>query len=89
MVRKSKEENKFIFNELISSRKEIEKEFGETLNWERLDDKDASRIIGPVMENVSFLKRDDWTKMIDFMIDSILRMEKAFKEPLQRVKSRL
>lgn len=87
--RKSKEKNKFIFDELIKSKEEIEKQFGESLNWERLDNKDACRIRGPMMENVNYTNKDDWSKMIGFMVDSILRMEKAFKEPLSRVKLKL
>ena len=86
---KSQRKNKIIFDQLGDAKNEIQKQFGESFEWKRLNDRDASRIIAPIMVNVSFLNKDDRSKMIDFMIDSILRMEKAFKEPLLSIKSKL
>ena len=86
---KIQKKNKFIFDELLNCRDEIEKQFEESFDWRSLDDKAASRIIAPIMISASFLNKDNWNKMIDFMVDSILRMEKAFKEPLSRVKLKL
>jgi hypothetical protein len=86
---KSKERNKLIFDELIKSRKEIEKQFGESIDWARLDDKCACRIKRRKMENVNCLNKEDWNRMIDFMVYGVIRMEKAFRKPLARVKLKL
>lgn len=82
------EENKFVFDELLKSKEEIEKQFGEALTWERLDNKKACRIKHQ-LDNVDYFNKDDWSKMIEFMVDGMLRMEKAFKEPLSKVRLRL
>jgi hypothetical protein len=38
---------------------------------------------------VSYFEEKDWEKMIDFLIDTSVRMEKAFKEPIKRVNNTL
>jgi len=86
---KSKERNKFIFDELNKSIKVIETSFGESIEWARLDEGDASRIKRRKLEGVNCLNKDDWNRMIDFMVYGMLRMEKAFKEPLAKVKLKL
>ena len=83
---KDKDRNKFIFDELIKDRHRIEKQFGESIDWARLDDRDASRIKRRTMENVDWRNKEDWNRMIDFMVYGVIRMEKTFREPLARVK---
>lgn len=86
---KDQDRNKLIYDELIKGKKEIENSFGEKIEWARLDAKIDSRIKRRKLENVNCLNKDDWNRMIDFMVYGMLRMEKAFKEPLARVKSTL
>lgn len=88
MQRSVREENKFVFDELCKNKQEIERDFGAALTWERLEKKKASRIKYE-LENVDYFNKDDWPKMIAFMVDGVLRMEKAFKEPLARIKPKL
>jgi hypothetical protein len=83
-----KEINKFIFDELHSKKMEIENTFGGVLAWERLDEKITCRIKHE-LNDVDYFIRDDWQKMTAFMIDSMLRLEKAFREPIQKLKSKL
>jgi len=78
------EENKFVFDTLVQQRDIIEKVFGAPLTWERLDEKRASRIKYE-LEGVNVFEKEDWPKMIDFMNDGMLRMEKALKDPLQKI----
>jgi len=51
--------NKTIFDALFNLKQEIETKFGETLNWDRLDIKRASRI--QYIMNMGGLKSDDST----------------------------
>jgi len=88
MSRSIKEENKFIFDELAKNKLEIEKEFGDKLTWERLDNKKASRIKHE-KAGVSLYENKDWNTMIDFMIDSMSRMEKVFKKRLKSINQKL
>lgn len=83
---KEQDRNKIIYDELKKSKIEIENSFGEMIDWARLDDKIDSRIKRRKLENVNCLNQDDWNRMIDFMVYGMLRMEKAFKEPLAKVK---
>lgn len=86
--RSSKEENKFIFDELFARKEEIEESFGGELTWERLSDKKASRIKHQ-LDDVNILHREDWDKMIDFMVKGMIRFEDIFKPHLDKVKRKL
>ena len=70
-----------IFDALISQKSEIEKAFGASLEWERLDGKKACRIKAEAPGNVS--DREQWGTMIEFMVNAMVRLEKALKKPLQ------
>ena len=83
MSKSSADENKYVFDKLYQQKDEIEKHTG-SLEWERLDDKKACRI-KQELKNVSLYEKDDWDKMIDFMMESMLKMEVAFKDPLQKI----
>ena len=88
MSRAVTEENKLIFDELFQMKDSIEKQFGPGLVWERLNDKKASRIRCQ-LEGVNYFDEDDWTEMIDFMVDSLDRLVLAFKKPLKEVRQKL
>lgn len=88
IARSITEENKYIFDELMKIKDSIEAEFGTALEWERLDDKKSSRIKHELRE-VSFYNRDDWEKMIEFLVDGMIKMEKALKEPLRKINQKL
>ncbi|MCD8509733.1 MAG: DUF4268 domain-containing protein [Bacillus sp. (in: Bacteria)] len=83
-----KEENKFIFDELKKYRETIENEFGDVLVWDRLDDKKASRIKNQ-KDEVNIFNEADWESMIEFMANSMVRLENAFKTPITEVRKSL
>lgn len=87
LSRSSAEENKFIFDKLFEQKGKIENEFGE-LEWERLDLKKACRIKNE-LSNVSLYEKEDWEKMMSFMIDSMIKMESVFRAPLKRINQEL
>lgn len=85
--RGDQEENKFVFDRLLNQREAIEAAFGGPLGWERLDNRRASRIKAETEANI--FERDDWPGMIEFMTDAMARIEKALREPLQKIRVEL
>jgi len=85
--RRNKEENEFIFDQLIEKKVQIESAFGEPLEWERLEGKQACRIKAETPGNV--FNRERWRDMTGFMTDAMCRLEIAIKEPLQHVGERV
>ncbi|MCP8616380.1 DUF4268 domain-containing protein [Salirhabdus salicampi] len=88
LQRPEKEENKFIFDELEKFKEDIETDFGDALIWDRIDDKKASRIKYQ-KDDVNVFNEDDWHKMINFMVDSMLKLEQAFRNPIFEVRKKL
>jgi len=85
--RSSTEENKFVFDEFYKIKDEIEKKFGNTLEWERLDNKKASRV--KYEKPFDGYNKDVWNEMIPFMVESMNKLERAFKEPLAKINAQL
>jgi Domain of unknown function (DUF4268) len=85
--RGEKEENKFIFDLLYAKKEAIDTSFGRELTWERLDDKGASRIKSEMPGSI--FDPDQWTELIEFMTDAMVRMENTFKEPLADINRKL
>ena len=78
--------NKEIFDYFEKSKKEIEKNFGGPLVWERMEDRVTSRIKHQ-LDNVDIFNEEDWSKMNAFLIDSAMRMHKVFREYVQRLRT--
>jgi hypothetical protein len=79
----SAEENKFIFDKLYQQKEIIEEKTG-ALIWERLDTKKACRI-KQELNNVSLYEKENWNKMMNFIMSSMQKIESAFREPLQKI----
>lgn len=73
-----KDENKRIFDALFAKKQEIEKAFGSSLSWERLDDKRGSRIRYVVKEG-GLTDQAKWQSMQEAMISAMDRLSKALK----------
>lgn len=76
--RGNKEENKKIFDRLFNLKDRIEKDFDGKLIWERMEDNVTSRIKHQ-LDKVDVSNEKDWSKMNDFIIDGAMRMRKAFR----------
>lgn len=85
--RSNTDENKYVFDELYKMKDSIEASFGDTLEWERLNDKKASRI--RYEKAFDGYNKESWDDMIPFMVDAMDRLEKAFKVPLEKVNREL
>jgi len=84
----TKELNKEIFDDLFKSKDKIEKITGEELIWERMDNNKTSRI-KLELPGVSYFNENDWDKMMEYLIDASVRMEKAFREPIMKLNNKL
>ncbi|PIB31216.1 hypothetical protein BFP78_12385 [Gaetbulibacter sp. 5U11] len=82
--RGSKEENKELFDFIYKMKDKIETNFGNELIWERMDENVTCRIKYQ-LDGVSYFEENDWNKMNDFLVDSSVRMENAFKEPIRKL----
>lgn len=81
----SGEKNKTIFDKLHDKKEHIEKEFGEPLIWERLDQKQACRIRNKV-EIGGYRDEDKWSEIHEAMIDTMIRLEKAVRPHIEKFK---
>ena len=70
--------NKRYFDALESNKEEIERSFGATLRWQRLNDKRASRISYKITEG-GLKDEDSWPDLHTQMITAMIALEKAFK----------
>ena len=86
--RGNREENKKIFDYFNNRKEQIEKEFGNSLIWERMDDKITSRIKYQ-LDNVNAFEKEDWQKINDFLIDATIKMEKVFAKEVKNLKQSL
>ncbi len=82
------EENEAIFDWLSEMKLKIEEAFGKPLVWERLDERRGCRI---KYEDASLnvFEKEHWPKMIDFMTDGMIRMQRAMKEPLKIIDKKI
>jgi hypothetical protein len=76
--------NKKIYDELHKKKQEIETDFGEELEWQRLDDKRASRI-AKIVTSRGLKDIDDWPSIQDKMIDAMIRFEKALTKHIRQL----
>lgn len=80
----SAEVNKQIFDNIHEHKEQIESLFGNSLDWQRLDNGKGSRI-AYYLRDVNVFNEDDWDRMIDFMIPNMILFKKAMKDVLNKV----
>ena len=75
------EENKLLFDFLAAMKDDIETEFGEALEWLRLDNKKSSRIHFSC--KADGFNRETWPQSIAWHLKYMSKLEQALKAPLQ------
>jgi hypothetical protein len=79
------ERNKAIFDALFAEKEAIEQDFGEALDWRRMDDKRSSRIVKIYRGHGSLHEQDRWESLQNLMIEAMIRFDKALRMRIQRV----
>lgn len=85
--RRITEENKFVFDHLLNMKDQIEHDFGDPLDWLRLDDKKMSRIQFTCIADG--FNNELWEKHIKWQLENIIRLERALSKPLQKAAEKL
>ena len=83
IARSETSENKFIFDRLHERKDEIEGAFGNPLNWKRLDNRKASRIV--YSKPFDCYNSENWHEITAWLIKHMIRFEDAIKRPLLEV----
>lgn len=78
-----KDENKEIFDTLHGRKVEIEQAFGDSLSWERLDEKRASRVRS-VLKEGGLVDEAKWPAIQEAMVNAMDRLAKAVRPHLGR-----
>ena len=76
-------ENKRIFDRLLAGKDEIEKAFGGTLAWERLDTKRACRIKHVIERGGYRSPESQWPELQAEMVETMIKLEVALKPGLE------
>ena len=76
--------NKIRFDKLIKHKEEIEKDLGFKLNWERLDERRASKI-SYSFEGVGIREKDKWDELQESMIDKMISLEAVFRKYIKEL----
>ena len=87
LQRSDASENKWMFGQLDEVRDEVEERFGDSFRWLRMEDKKASRIV--FSRSFDGFDESSWPDMVAWLCEHIVRLERAFSEPLARLNRRL
>ena len=80
----SGELNESIFDNLLLQKDAIEEVFGERLEWDRLDNRRASRIRKTIDQD-GLATPENWQPLQENTVDAMVRLEKALRQPLSKL----
>ncbi|WP_417809095.1 DUF4268 domain-containing protein [Thioclava sp.] len=85
--RASAAENKWLFDRLMEKKDQIEAEFGNEIQWLRLDDKKASRL--QFSTPCEGYDKERWPEYVDWHVEHIQKWENALRGPLAELNQAL
>ena len=86
--RGEQDENKRIFDYFLKNKDVLESESGCKLEWERMDSNVTSRIKDQLY-GVSLSNAEDWDKMLNFLKDRVVLIQKVFKGSVSRLRKKI
>lgn len=75
--------NKSIYDKLFAMKDVIENDYGDSLLWQRLDEKKMSRISSR-LEGVNISDTDDWEKIKQFQCEAMVKLYDALHDRLKK-----
>ena len=78
-------ENKAIFEKIHANKEKIDKDFGEPLEWERLEGKRACRISKRINIGGYRDPEENWPNIHEAMVDAMIRLEKSMKSHVAKL----
>lgn len=78
------DENKAVFDRLAESKDAIEKAFGGSLEWQRMDSKVTCRIKKEI-GIAGYKDQNNWPSVFEAMVDAMVRLERALKPYISRL----
>ena len=87
LQRSSRDENKWIYDQLEAARPAIDDAFGAEMDWRRMEDKKSSRI--QFSKSFDGFNRESWPEMIRWLGVHVEKLETAFAAPLSELNNRL
>lgn len=82
---KDYDRNKKTFDMLFADKQAIETEFGTAFNWQRLDEKRTCRIICAYDDLGGLRTPDNWPKIQERLIESMIRLDKVFRKRIKQL----
>jgi len=82
--RGTKSENEALFDFMYKMKQEIEEKFGSELQWAKMPDKVSCRIFTK-LEDVNVFNKEDWPKMISYLITTAEKLVNATNEPIKKL----
>lgn len=82
-----RERNKVAFDLLYADRDAIENECGESLDWQRLDDKRASRIRKVYHGYGSLKEPETWPELQEMLVEKIIQYDEVFRKRIAKIKT--
>lgn len=87
MQRSNKDENKRIFDYLVTQKERVEESFGHSLTWLRLNDKKASRVQYSL--DIDGYDEENWPNIIRWLIEHMSALEKALDKHLKFINTKI
>lgn len=84
--RGSSETNKKVFDYLYQHKEKIEKEFGEAINWRRMDDQISCRIQYDI-PNCGLKDKNTWDKGFEVVLEKLIIWDKVFINYIKQLKN--
>lgn len=78
--------NKAIFDALYEQKEAVEAEFGDSLDWQRLDEKRASRARKTYRDQGSLNEPNTWPSLQEMLIEKMILFDRALRPRISRLK---